>query len=94
MSESMRNIRFVEGLNPNPKYKKETPIWFVEKYCKLAFPCPDGRSEYMWVKVGGFAKNSTYELCGSLNNDPVYATNFQDGDEVEFNRDEIIDVIE
>lgn len=82
---------------PNPKFKEMPLDFFRKKYCKLAFPCPDGRNEYMWVHVVRCAKNGKsktgHELLGVLDNTPIFAE-FNRGDQFEFNRDEIIEVLE
>ena len=81
-----------------PKHRpKHDPIWdgmpladFMDRFCKLAFPCPNGDKEYMWVKVTGLAETEGEELGGTLNNDPIKATDFQNGDRIEFSRSEIL----
>ena len=98
MTENPRNIGRVcdkcakERLQPNPMYRQVPLYGFIGNFCKLAFPAPDGRQEYMWVEVTGKAQTEGEELRGHLNNDPVIATEFKDGDIIEFSRSEIIDV--
>ena len=94
--EPMRNIAFLcpkHRRHPDPKYMESTPAWFIDKFCKLSFPCPDGRNENMWVKTIGFAESGDQELRGVLNNDPIFA-DIKCGDMVEFCRSEIIEVID
>jgi len=62
---------------------------FMGKHCKLAFPCPDGGKEYMWVKV---VQITDEELVGELDNDPVKA-DVKCGQFFAFTRDEVIEVI-
>lgn len=93
--EPHKNIRFICqkcGLHPDPVYASMPPVSFIGKFCKVAFPCPDGRNEYMWVEVFGFAESTDQELRGRLNNEPLFA-DVKNGDVIEFNRAEIIAIL-
>lgn len=98
-TEDPRNIGRVcgkcaqEHLQPNPMFLKVPLYGFIGNYCKLAFPCPDGRKEYMWVEVTGEATTPGEELRGVLSNDPVQAVEFRCGDVIEFSRREIIALV-
>ena len=74
------------------------PEYFIGKHCLLPFairvPAKAGlpnktRTERMWVYVVGPGLTDGKELCGTLANDPVYATEFAFGDIIEFSRLEI-----
>lgn len=78
---------------PDPRFLKIPKKWFIGKFCKLAFPAPNGRKELMWVNVIKLAKFKFEELCGVLNNDPVLS-DFSCGDIIEFSRREIIEVLD
>ena len=94
MTEPLSNMRLIcdhHRLSPNPTYSNLPVEHFMGKYCKLAFPQPEGEYyEYMWVQVIGLAETPEEELRGILDNDPVKATQFTCGDLVEFRRNEII----
>ncbi len=77
---------------PDPQYAKKPIKWFLGKHCQLSFPCPGKRKELMWVLVTGPSQAKGEELRGTLNNDPVYAE-IRCGDEVEFSRKEILEVL-
>ncbi len=74
------------------------PAYFIGKFCLLPFPITipararqpkKSGTERMWVQVIGLAETEGDELCGTLANDPVYATKFAFGDIIEFSRSEI-----
>jgi hypothetical protein len=96
MNEPSSNIGLVckdcaeHRLSPNPMFFELIPSSLIGRYCKLAFPCRDGRNEYMWVLVTGLGEKE--ELVGTLNNSPLIF-DADCGDVFEFNRSEIIDVI-
>lgn len=96
MSEPSSNIGLVcqdcatRRLSPNPMFFDLALTSLIGKYCKLAFPHHDGRNEYMWVQVTDLGQQD--ELVGNLNNDPVIV-DLECGDIIEFNRNEIIDII-
>lgn len=94
--EPIENIRPVCGecMKPNPQYLEKPPEWFLGKFCKVAFPCTDGRNEYMWIEVDGlYDGEGDEEITGVLNNDPLYAE-FTCGDRVAVGRNEIIEVLD
>lgn len=94
--ENPDNIRLLcphHGLKPNPVYASFPLASLQGRYCKLAFPCPDGNNEYMWVLVFDTAETEGEELRGTLDNDSVKATDFHCGDTIEFSRSEIIEVL-
>lgn len=98
------NVGFVcrkHARKPDPYFKTLPPDWFVGKHCQLAFPfkaatdaagMQSGR-EYMWVEVLSLGETPGHELRGALRNDPIYAEDWKGGDWLEFNRDEILQVL-
>jgi uncharacterized protein YegJ (DUF2314 family) len=66
---------------------------FFGKNCKLVFPVGPTK-EHMWVYCTGLAKGGKGKLGGTLDNEPVVATELQYGDWVEFRRSQIEDVAE
>ncbi len=99
MNEPLENIGFRCERHrqlPNPVYNGMSLDWFRGRFCKLAFPgaTDPERKEYMWVKVTGLAETEGEELRGTLDNDPILATDFRCGDVIEFSRNEVLEVIE
>jgi hypothetical protein len=105
MKESLMNVGLVcDHRAPKPgKYSGQEPHTFVGKYVKLGFPAVHPHSgvsttEHMWVKVTQQVQPGVYqtgeELVGTLDNDPIYVTECQCGDEVAFKVDEIEEVLE
>jgi uncharacterized protein YegJ (DUF2314 family) len=87
---------------PKPgRFKDSDPSKLLGEMVKLGFPAKHpltGKEtkEHMWVKVHTVIQPGTYqtgeELVGTLNNDPVLDTEYQNGDDVAFKVDEIEDV--
>lgn len=94
--EDPRNIHLVcsdcaeQRLRPNPIFITIPVKQFLGRFCKLAFPCPDGCKEYMWVKVVQITELN--ELVGELDNDPAEA-DVKRGQYFSFTRDEVIQVM-
>lgn len=84
--------------SPDPHFTTLEPNWFLNRWCQLAFPFKTDKDkegeetgrEYMWVLCTALAETEGYELRGILNNDPIHAHPWKDGDWLEFNRDEIL----
>jgi hypothetical protein len=95
MKESPSNIGFVcpdHAPKPDAQYFDKPFDWFMGKFCKLGFPTNRKEApftEFMWVHV---CDHDGEFLVGNLNNDPVYVTEYKDGDGVAFVRNEICDV--
>ena len=102
MTEPLDNVGFVcKGCAPapNPALARHLFKWYLGKYCKLGFPITKGpragNNEYMWVLVTGkTVENRKTMLVGVLNNDPVFVTDYKNGDGVAFGRDEICEIME
>jgi uncharacterized protein YegJ (DUF2314 family) len=99
MTEDPRNWGYVHPecapkADPEGIYSAKPPEFFVGKFAKIAFNDggPDDRSEYMWILVKGTDRDDR-ELWGELNNDPQLVQNWEIGDEVSFNRNEIRQVL-
>jgi uncharacterized protein YegJ (DUF2314 family) len=66
----------------------EPPDVFLGRYVKAAFPIPDSpHSEHMWVHVHTVTPDGL--LVGTLNNDPVRATQLHDGMRITLPRDRL-----
>jgi len=89
--ESSDNWGFVCPLHtpqPRPDLAAEPPEVFVDHYVKVAFPVPNStKSEHMWVHVTAVTEDGL--LMGTLNNDPVLATQLHDGMPITLARDGI-----
>lgn len=98
MTESILNLRFVcdaHSSKPNPEYAKKPAKFFVGGFVKKAFEVlhPYTRksaSEHMWVEIKTIKDGN---LIGELNNDPIYLTALQCGDEVIVKLSEIEDFL-
>lgn len=55
---------------------------------KSAFAAPTGQEEHMWSEVTGYKDGVFTDVLG---NDPVYATNFKQGDPVEIQQSDVED---
>jgi hypothetical protein len=92
---------------PDPKFARMPCDYFIGKYVKLGFKvtdevkkiakehgvsCPE--VEHMWVVVTKLAITPGQELQGKVNNDPVFAIEWPCDTEIEFNRQEIEQVME
>lgn len=93
--ESASNFGFVcKEHAPKPgKYQGQEPSLFVGKLVKLGFPAKRSNGhetiEHMWVKV---EKLQDDQLVGTLENDPFLECEYQYGDGVLFQVEEIEDV--
>ena len=81
---------------PQPGRFSNMPIpFFFGIYAKLGFPTELPahlpQREWMWVFVEGPAETPGQELFGTLNQDPVFSP-WQDGDTLEFRREEISEI--
>lgn len=80
---------------PNEKYAKEAPESFIGKFVKLGFkgkdPTGAERTEHMWVEVTAVRDR---ELVGEVNNVPILEMEYECGDLIGFELDEIEDVYE
>ena len=91
---NIRNVCPTHAPKPNPKFASMPTNYFIGKYCKLGFPVPEGcgpTHEHMWIKVTGPGKEK--ELRGNLDNTPFYLDDICLGEKVEFDRNEIEDVL-
>lgn len=90
--EDPKNIRLVCSDCSEKMYpKKGTFEIDVGNWVKLKFTDDMDRNEYMWVMVTKADKeNNTYE--GELDNDPVLVDCIECGDEVEFQKEEVLDI--
>lgn len=86
---------------PKPgRFADSDPDKFIGEMVKLGFPVKHPRTgvdtlEHMWVKVTGRVEknmDADEQLYGTLENDPVLECEYQNGDEIAFNVDEIEDV--
>lgn len=95
--EPISNIGFVcsdHAPKPNEKYFDKPFDWFVGKFCKLGFQTNRKEApfnEFMWVYV---TNHDDEILVGTLNNDPLYVTEYKSGDGIAFDRSEICDVFQ
>ena len=100
MSDPFSNIGLVcpscskDRLQPKPEFQNKPLKWFAGRNCKIAFH-KEGLTEHMWVSVTGPSVEELChkELCGRLNNDPVWCTDLKDGDIVHLDRSEIEEVL-
>ena len=58
---------------------------------KKEFPTPDGQGERMWVEIIEWPEDGN--IAGVLQNEPVKASDFQEGQQVRVRENEVIDVI-
>lgn len=101
--ENFNNIHLVpkEQSSKPGKFKGEDPSRFLGGYVKLGFlvqiPDTDQESvEHMWVKVDASLPDppqNGHTLMGVLDNDPILHCEYQRGDGVAFNVDEIEEFI-
>lgn len=86
---------------PKPgRFKDAEPAKLVGEMVKLGFPVKHPLTgvdtlEHMWVKVTGLVTkdmDADEQLVGILDNDPFLLCEYQAGDEIAFNVDEIEDV--
>lgn len=89
MNESPHNVVFLcntHAPKPDPKLHAHPPEYFVGRHVKLGFPAiaPDGSNvaEHMWVDVKSVTPEGRLE--GVLDNDPVYDTEYANGDLLRF----------
>ena len=66
----------------------------IGSFCKIGFLSATGKTEWMWVEVTDIVPAARNPIRGKLNNDPVVATDWKDGDPVEFQRNQICEYIE
>lgn len=91
--EPISNIGFVcPDHEPKPgRYKGHDPKDFIGLAVKLGFPHSGGKAkEHMWVIVTGLGKET--QLEGILDNDPVLVEDYDCGDGVGFDVEEIEEV--
>jgi len=92
--EENGNIRLVHaecGLNRKKAWQESNPDVVIEEgdYCKLGIP--DGKQvEHMWILVTNIAGR---KLKGILHNTPVVIANCEWGDTVEFDYEDIEDLL-
>lgn len=89
-NEDPKNVRFVCGECSEKMYPdKGTFDIDVGCFVKLKFTDDKLRNEYMWVEVIKADKeNNKYE--GVLDNDPVLVDCIECGDDVEFQKEEVL----
>lgn len=92
------NVGFVcPDHSPKPGgYVGRKPETLIGRFVKLGFPIteeiPGGpKVEHMWVRIDKY-NNVTKEFEGTLNNDPMFVTEFACDDGVGFTIEEIEDV--
>jgi len=97
VSEPLFNVGMVcKDHAPQPgKFAGMNPETFLGKFVKLGFDAINPRSgketkEHMWVKVTHMADGF---LAGTLENDPILICEYQNGDGVLFQVEEIEDII-
>lgn len=94
MDEPLSNVGYVCPTHaPKPgKYAKHHPVDFLGANVKTSFRAPDGRIEHMWVFILGIDSDEK-TLLGTLNNDPVFATQYRYGQRVKVQTWEVEDVL-
>ena len=77
---------------PDDDYESKPLDFFIGEHVQLAFPTKSGPKEYMFVLCEGEAEVDDHELQGSLANEPVRECDFEEGDTIAFNRNEVLTI--
>lgn len=95
MREPKENIYYVcPNHAPKPgKYMDSDRLDFIGSHVKTSFVADDKRLEHMWVRIERIDEDFDDGLIGKLDNDPVFATQYQHGQTVKVRLWEIEDVL-